>query len=652
VDPDGGIHRQRLRLEHNSKNSKPQYEVASHVEWPKDGWTCSLHEMPNFQHCFMFEYLAANLEKENQVRRGAFKSKRDGYALFKAAHVQKVQLNSTSHEEICFFESRVKASMTRNKSYRTNISLWKSSGKVRSGSCNCKGGAGGRCRHVGALLHTLLDFVESELAAIPQDVTCTEKPQQWNKPRSTVITSGALPIEDLLFKKHSYHDDKFHQKAFKRAQRSVDRRAFNATPSFALKVNESQIKTLRENLKSINTPSKPMIIDLLEGNNYKPAEISLITEMETRVKVHRDHYYGVPAKRKLHFDCDIPKKQCSEVQSKLAGDGPLLEPLESNFYNSSDLISHCETVQCQDFETHTPDLNLKCDSASDVKPEIDRSKHLILTTLTEESLFPDDTDLTASHFKVACPTFIHNLTISEEEIMKIESETRGQSQNDQWFQFRSGRVTASYFGEVRNRRSSTPPDRLVRDIFQYGKRRVSPPQCLEGQQLEPVIKEKYILRQTQMGHAGITVQGKGLLIDKNTPLLAASLDGEVNDLTAKHSTTGNLEMKYKQFPPKLESIIDPNSPKLLCVMADNMKGFCLENKNGILKLRTDHKHFEQIQGGMGVSGRPWSDFAVYILTTKVMKICTLKESTLIRFTGEISRKSFLIFVCLLLFQKC
>lgn len=226
-------------------------------------------------------------------------------------------------------------------------------------------------------------------------------------------------------------------------------------------------------------------------------------------------------------------------------------------------------------------------------------------------MFPDDTELTVSHVTTACSNFLTRLTISEDEVKKIEIETRGQLQNENWFQFRSGRVTASYFGEVKNRRCSTPPDRLGRDIFQYSKRRMSPPQCLEGKLLEPAIREKYILHQTKMGHAGLMVEEKGLVIDKTNPLIAASVDGEVKDPTARHNTTGNLEMKYKQFPTKLEGFIDPEKPELISILANNTKGFCLENKNGILKLRTNHNYFAQIQRGMGVTGQPWSDLAVY-----------------------------------------
>ncbi len=615
VDPDGGIHRERKRHEaKTSSNTVCPGDVASRIEWPKDGWTCSLNHMPNFQHCFIYEHLAADMKKgSSEMRQGAFKSKRDGYALFKASHVQKVKFNSTSHKDLCFFESRVKASMTRHKSYKTMVCLSKSTSQVLSGSCNCKAGMGGRCKHVGALLYTVLDYVESDLSEIPEDASCTDKPQQWNKPHSTVVSGGAIPIEELLFTKHSYYGDKTHQKSEKRAQRSLDRQAYNASPSFATKVNELQIKTLCENLKAIKTPTKPMIIDLLEGNNYKPCTNAMVAAREARTKVHQDHdYYCLPVKRKLCFEVEMSKKQCTEEQTNVPGNVSF-EPLNTNHCTTASITSHCETVQTQSIDMSTQDqLDCICDSQSDIQTEIDISKQLLLPKSDVKPPFSDEADLTGSSFQAACVNFVESLTISDKEIKKIESATRGQSQNEEWFKFRSGRVTASYFGEIKNRRPTTPPDRLVKDIFQYGKRRATPPQCLEGQRLEPIIRDKYILKQTQMGHIGLTVKEKGLIIDNSNPLLAASIDGEVHDPIARHGSVGNLEMKYKQFPKKMEEFIgNAETPKLLCILADKKKGFCLENQNGTLKLKHDHRHFAQIQGGMGVTGRAWSDLVVY-----------------------------------------
>ena len=120
--------------------------------------------MPEFQHCYIFAHLAAEITKDSiKFRQGAFKSKREGYALFKAGHIQKVKYNATSHQHVCFLESKVKALMTKNKLYQTRVSLRKETAGARSGYCNCKAGATGRCKHVGALLFTILDFEESEL---------------------------------------------------------------------------------------------------------------------------------------------------------------------------------------------------------------------------------------------------------------------------------------------------------------------------------------------------------------------------------------------------------------------------------------------------------------------------------------------------------
>ena len=80
-----------------------------------------------------------------------------------------------------------------------------------------------------------------------------------------------------------------------------------------------------------------------------------------------------------------------------------------------------------------------------------------------------------------------------------------------------------------------------------------PAQCAEGLrlELEPLIRAKYVARQHSAGHTGVYVEERGLSIDKTTPLLAASIDGEVSDPTARHGAIRNLEMKYIQFPCKI-----------------------------------------------------------------------------------------------------
>ena len=136
--------------------------------------------------------------------------------MFKASHVLDVKFNN-SHDDFCFFEARVKASMTRNKVYRTKVRQTNKTGEVMSAHCTCKAGANGYCKHVGALLYTILDVSESDLNLITTNTSCTERPRQWQKP--TQRTSN-VPIlfKDILMIKHDYDADK-RQKTDKRIQR-------------------------------------------------------------------------------------------------------------------------------------------------------------------------------------------------------------------------------------------------------------------------------------------------------------------------------------------------------------------------------------------------------------------------------------------------
>ena len=143
--------------------------------------------------------------------------------------------------------------MTRNKLYRTRVSLSKQTAQVKSGVCNCKAGANGRWKHIGALLYKILDFTESEVNEIPPDLTCTERPQQWHIPRSNSSKDELVLLDELLVIKHNYEADKTKKKNAVRTQRKVEKQMYNAAPSFARKINEHQMKQFSEDLKAAKT---------------------------------------------------------------------------------------------------------------------------------------------------------------------------------------------------------------------------------------------------------------------------------------------------------------------------------------------------------------------------------------------------------------
>ena len=62
--------------------------------------------MHPFQHCYLFAHLAGEMESNaKKVRRGAFKSKREGHSLYKAEHVEKVKFNHMTDEHFRFLKA-------------------------------------------------------------------------------------------------------------------------------------------------------------------------------------------------------------------------------------------------------------------------------------------------------------------------------------------------------------------------------------------------------------------------------------------------------------------------------------------------------------------------------------------------------------------
>ena len=58
--------------------------------------------------------------------------------------------------------------------------------------CSCKGGSGGHCNHIFALLFQLNEYCCFDVKDIPNDASCTSLPQTWHIPRAASIC--LLPV--------------------------------------------------------------------------------------------------------------------------------------------------------------------------------------------------------------------------------------------------------------------------------------------------------------------------------------------------------------------------------------------------------------------------------------------------------------------------
>ena len=107
-------------------------------------------------------------------------------------------------------------------------------------------------------------------------------------------------------------------------------------------------------------------------------------------------------------------------------------------------------------------------------------------------------------------------------------------------------------------------------------------------------------------HRPVNVLRSGLVVSLKAPYLGASPDGKVID-SGCSIPFGLSEVKC----PETKFLVTP-----LDACSDS--NFFLENQNGELKLKQNHKYYSQVQGLLGVTGARWCDFVVY--TSKGMSI--------------------------------
>lgn len=196
--------------------------------------------------------------------------------------------------------------------------------------------------------------------------------------------------------------------------------------------------------------------------------------------------------------------------------------------------------------------------------------------------------------------FKRMLEVSEEKARAIARDTTGQSKSPLWFSVRRYRITASHFGEIMHRKSSTAPDKLVLRLLQP--KQFSSVATEWGIRNEAVAIEQYQKHQQSRGHIGLTVSPVGFFISSSHPFLGATPDGAVFDPSSPEEPYGFLEVKC----PYSQRERTPNE-------ACNSPGFCCtyDPTRNQVSLRKNHSYYCQVQGQMGIGERPWCDFIIF-----------------------------------------
>ena len=242
-------------------------EIVEKARIEKAGWTKSLTSLPCLTNEKIDDRLLKNsIFSQSRSAPKAFRNKRQGYKLWKGyVRAVFVKPDIKAKQVLFLAKSKVCASM-KNIQYNVYIHLDQATGDVVFAKCSCKAGQGGCCKHVAALLYTVLDYVNMGAVEVPPDLTCTQVGQKWNVPsRANAIPSKAFKFEDLVFEKIE------ESKKRKRPLVTGSRDPYCATPQFALQTSADELKGLVERLRLTGKAS--LLCEAIESNEFQPCSM-------------------------------------------------------------------------------------------------------------------------------------------------------------------------------------------------------------------------------------------------------------------------------------------------------------------------------------------------------------------------------------------
>ena len=241
---------------------------------------------------------------------------------------------------------------------------------------------------------------------------------------------------------------------------------------------------------------------------------------------------------------------------------------------------------------------------------------LQLTPATSETAHADQEDtvqfpLTDQALARASSKVLETFVISDEAMVHLEEQTRGQSSSTLWHQTRAGRIIASNFGRVYKStwfktKDAANIQSLLKELINSTHFSNPPAPMKWGIQCEPTATACYVELQHAQGNHGVQLKECGLFLHPLHKFLGAIPDRFITD-PASFPSDGIIEIKCP-WKFKDSTIID----------ACQECSFCCKLQSGIPRLKNNHAYYYQVQGQLAVTGRSWRDFIVY--TTKDLSV--------------------------------
>ena len=205
----------------------------------------------------------------------------------------------------------------------------------------------------------------------------------------------------------------------------------------------------------------------------------------------------------------------------------------------------------------------------------------------------DERYLSVSHseMQTRADEILKDLQVTDEEARNCEIDTRDQAKCKQWFNFRSGRPTASRMKAICRTSLETPSKSLMKDIC-YPNKKCSSKATDWGCEHESKARSEYLAKMS-VTHTNFQIKEVGFFIDTKHPYIGASPDG-----IASCDCCGEVIIEIKCPFCKRDSVKD-NSVD------------CLVKIDEKLHLNKNHQYYYQVQCQLLVTGREYCDFIVW-----------------------------------------
>jgi hypothetical protein len=428
--------------------------------------------------------------------------------------------------------------------------------KILSSLCDkiCPAGRSGCCCHVMAVIWKLDEMSRNNMLQKPveDNRACTSKPRKWGIPGKREVNHEPVMSSKLVKPRHQLDLPS-------RKRRGVFPTLFDPRPSKYRKLSPEAVQKFRDNICVKNssipfaklTPNSEDIIltDSIVGSIAKGS----VLEMQLK---------------------DFSNRAIRNEQSALEKNTSVLNPKILNNSNPSKSSSKI----CDKSKT--------LDTAKNAQ-KISEEKYPIISP-------PKQQPVSLHEISERCKKIKCKLFVDDNEIEKIENETRGQSDNPKWFEYRFGRVTASKCHRVAcPHRSSTSPSKIIKEILNYNPC-VQTKAMRDGIKNEKLAVAEYVKKMQQEGHCNLKVEDCGFFVAKHHGFIGASPDGLVSDPSVENPL-GIIEVK---------NITVNDSEDLASALV--RKSIC--RKNGMVN--KTHMYYYQMQQQLFVVNRAWCDFVV------------------------------------------